>query len=162
MRMNSTTMDCTRTSMKAAVPLKPEASISLDLRRCGVMPRSPTAFPHSNFPKNTLYPFLCIPLNPFPLLINMHDSSLKWPLPPGSLLGHPAQDISLYLLCPPGCLCITNLRTSYSLPCTTGSDMQATSPRYLLNKHLTRPTAPNPPQPPSSHTLHCPHLLSSP
>lgn len=31
-RMNSTTMDWTRTSMKAAVPLKPDASMSLDLQ----------------------------------------------------------------------------------------------------------------------------------
>ena len=39
-------MDCTRTSMKAAVPLKPEASMSLDLWRCGViLPQ-----PHHTFP----------------------------------------------------------------------------------------------------------------
>lgn len=33
MRMNSTTMDWTRTSLKTAVPLNPDASMSFDLNR---------------------------------------------------------------------------------------------------------------------------------
>lgn len=51
-------MDCTRTSMKAAVPLKPEASISLDLWRRGLIPPQPH---HTAFPEFSLHIF-----TPFP------------------------------------------------------------------------------------------------